>query len=201
MKLKKLALGVAVALGVAAPASAHVWNIGWKSTAGSLTFYGVSYHGGAVGGSGTVDDFSANPAGFVINGSNVGFENGSVVNLNDCSGPGGLLTGACDSAWDALNLDGVLHASGYSSNTYGKYASVTLNSTELAGLGISSGSNSVLLSTFANNAHWDGLGFSSATVPLNIVVTPPPAVPLPAGLPLVLSGLGAFGFLRARRKA
>jgi hypothetical protein len=44
--MKKL-LGALTGLGLlvaGTSASAHVWNIGWKSTGGNLTFYGTGYH-------------------------------------------------------------------------------------------------------------------------------------------------------------
>lgn len=194
---KKAIAGVIAAAALAAPASAHVWNIGWKSNAGGLTFYGVSYHGSL---NANYDNFTTNPAGFVINGTNVTFDIGSVVDIvPNCFGPGGLTSGSCSSQWNALNLDGAIHANGYSSSTYGKWATATLDSTQLSSLGITGGTtNSVTLSTFARNVDWDGKTFSSAAVPIDITVTPP--VPLPAGLPLIATVLGAFGFVGWRRR-
>ncbi|MCB1940415.1 MAG: hypothetical protein KDE64_14595, partial [Rhodocyclaceae bacterium] len=156
-------------------ASAHVWQIGWNGNAdGSLDFFGVSYHTGGISGAGSVDDFSANPAGFVINGTNVTFDLGSVVDLEDCFGLGGT-SGTCSATWNGLGLDGYVTATGSyttSGDWYGKYASVNLTTAELSALGIGTGSNSVLLGTFSNNVHWANLNFDSATVPINIVVPP-----------------------------
>lgn len=183
----------------ASGAFAHVWNIGYKSENGGLTFYGLSYHGPL---NSTYDDFAANPAGFIINGTNVPFDLGSVVDdPSDCIGAGGLVSGTCSSTWNALSLDGAIHANGYASNLYGKYATTTLTASALAGLGIGTGSNSVTLSTFANNVDWDGLSFSSATVPIDIVVKPEEPVnqvPVPAGMPLIAAALGALAFVRRR---
>lgn len=212
--MKKL-LGALTGLGLlvaGTSASAHVWNLGWKSTGGSLTFYGVSWHGGAAPlGPNSVDDFTANPAGFVINGSNFVFDIGSVTNMNDCVGAGGLTAGSCSPVWNALNLDGALHGSlaGDASDTYGKYAVKTMSPMELASVGIGTGSNAVTFTTFSPNATWASRPFSSATVPIDIVVTPPcgttgqPAcvVPEPAGLGSVaLFGLGLTGLVLSRRR-
>lgn len=196
-RLSRLLVAGAIAA-ISGSAMAHVWQIGWNANAnGSVDFYGVSYHGGGIGGAGSVDDFSANPAGFVINGTNVGFDLGSVVNLNDCFGAGGT-AGTCDPTWNALGLDGFVPSNEFPSDIYGKYASVNLDSSELAALGIGAGSNSVLLSTFANNVDWDGLTFASATVPINIVVPPPTSVPEPGTLALL--GLAAVAGAAARRR-
>ena len=139
IRLRKLFKRAGLALGLmafaAAPASAHVWNIGWKSENGGLTFYGVSYHHL----SSTWDNFSANPSGFIINGTNVGFDTGSVVGMNGCSGSGGITSGSCSSIWNNLNLDGALHATGWTSSQYRKVASVSLTAGELPALGIGSG--------------------------------------------------------------
>ena len=200
--MKKL-LGALTGLGLlvaGTSASAHVWNLGWKSTAGTLTFYGVSWHTGAAPlGPNTVDDFSVNPAGFVINGSNFVFDIGSVVNMNDCNGPGGLTSGSCAPVWNALNLDGALHSSIDPSGTYGKYATKTMSQMELASVGIGTGMNSVTFTTFSPNATWDSRPFSSATVPINIIVTPPcgtegqPACPVSVPEPGSLGGMALFG--------
>jgi hypothetical protein len=188
----KKSLAFATLLSTCSLASAHVWQIGWDSnTDGSLDFYGVSYHRNL---NTSYDNFAANPAGFIINGTNVSFDLGSVVDLGNCNGAGGA-SGTCDSTWNALNLDGSISANGYSSSTYGKYVSTNLSALELAGLGIGSGANSVLLSTYANNIDWAGRSFSSATVPLNIVVQ---SVSEPATLALFGLGLAGLGF--ARRK-
>jgi hypothetical protein len=206
MKIKNLALAaVASAFALTGAASAHVWNIGWKSTGGGLTFYGTSWHGGTgILGAGSVDDFSSRPAGFVLGGMNLTFDIGSATDLPDCNGPGGLSAGSCSGPWNALGLAGTLHGTSYPSNTYGKYAFATLLAGDLSTYGIGQGNNLVTLGTFSDNVHWANVAFASATVPINIVVKPPSnnpsAVPLPAGFPLMLAGLGAFAALRSRRK-
>lgn len=190
--IKRLAAAAAVSVVmlVSSTASAHVWNIGWKSVNGELTFYGLSYHTDGVDGTaGSVDDFASRPAGFVINGTDVTFDIGSAVDLEHCDGPGGLTSSSCSDIWNALGLDGALVADGYTSYTYGKYATATLTSSELTGLGITSGNNSVLLSTWADNVDWAGETFSSATVPINIVVKPPTGVPEPSSVGLFGLGL------------
>ena len=201
MKLGKLAFVAAVASLIAAPLSAHTWNIGWKSVGGGLTFYGVSWHGGGIGGS--VDDFVANPAGITLNGVDFVFDAGSTVNLNDTNTAGGVTnTGGLVPGWDALGLDGAIASSSYPSSTYGKYSSVFLDAADLANIGIGQGANSVTLAPFAPNVHWWHTPFSSATVPINIIVTPPSGnvVPLPAAMPLMAAGMGIFGFLGWRRR-
>lgn len=54
--------------------------------------------------------------------------------------------------------------------------------------------NSLLVS-FTDGAVTDGVGFSG------VFDTAPPAVPLPAGLPMIASGLALMGFLGRRRKS
>lgn len=192
----------AAAVAIPITASAHVWNIGWKSTDGNLTFYGVSWHSSPVGES--YDDFFANPAGFVINGTNLSFETGSTVDLNNCYGGGGLTSGTCSSVWNSLSLDGALQSTQVSTgDTYGKYSIATISNADLGLFGLGTGANSVSLTTYANNAVWASRLFSSASVPLNIVVQPPEdpsPVPLPASMSLMLAGLAALGCMRARRK-
>ncbi|MGB3247233.1 MAG: hypothetical protein WBB25_22085, partial [Sulfitobacter sp.] len=79
MNLRTVTLAAAAGIfALASSASAHVWNIGWKSTGGGLTFYGTSWHTGVgISGAGGVDDFALRPAGFVLNGTNLTFDVGS----------------------------------------------------------------------------------------------------------------------------
>ena len=202
-KLGGLALAGALAA-FSGAASAHVWQIGWNGTAdGSLTFFGVSYHPTVVPGTGTVDDFASRPAGLVINGTNVTFDVGSVVDLEDSSGVGGT-SGTVSAIWNGLGLDGFVTATGTyttSGSTYGKYASVNLNTAALSGLGIGTGTNSVTLTTFSDNVDWAGLTFASATVPINIVVPPDTTGNVPEPGTLALFGLAAIGGGLMRRKA
>ena len=187
----------AITMAFSVNAFAHIWYIGWDAqTDGSLDLYGVSYHTGTVGGTGSVDDFSANPAGFVVNGTNVAFD-GAVFNLEDCFGAGGI-AGTCSSIWNSLGLDGGLAATGYGTQYYGKYTSVNLSASELSALGITSGTNSVLLSSYANNVDWQGLSFSSASVPVSIDVLPAPE---PATLSILGIAIIAMTFLRQKSKA
>lgn len=199
-----IAVSVTSLLALSSAASAHVWNIGWKSVGGGLDFYGVSWHTGLVGGTGTVDDFAANNSGFVINGTNYSFATGSVVNMSDCSGLGALTTGSCDATWNALGLDGAIVSSqDLTGDIYGKYAVKSFTSDEVTNLlGLTSGANSLTFTTFAPNQTWAPRVFGSASVPINVVITPddPSAVPLPAAIPLLATGLGFLGFFGRRKK-
>ncbi len=183
--------------------SAHLWQIGIDAEVdGSLTFYGVSWHNDVQPAAGSVDDFAARPAGLVINSTNVTFDVGSVVDLEGCSGLAGI-SGTCSAIWNALGLDVALQSTQTpNGNTFGKYATLNLNPTELLALGISAGNNSITLTSFSDNVHWEDRIFASGTVPIDIVVLPPVTgtVPAPAGLALLAIGL--FGMrLSQRRKA
>jgi len=180
---------------------AHVWQVGWESTAsGGLDLYGVSYHTSLHVNN---DDFFTNPAGFVLNGTNFSFDLGSTVDLEDITGGAGVV-GTVSTIWNNLGLDGSVDAQAGSNNggfyngstaVYGKYASTSLTSGQLALIGITGGANSVTLTTFANNVHWDGLPFDSATVPIDIQIT---SVPEPATL--ALFGLTFIGLVFSRRQ-
>jgi hypothetical protein len=136
-----------------------------------------------------------------------GFDLGSAVDLEDCNdgvGGGGKTSGTCSAVWNALNLDGALESTAPAATTYGKYATATILAAELAGFGIMSGANSVTLTTFANNVDWDGQPFSSANVPLNIIVTPDPdpnPIVEPGTLALFGLGLAGLGIARRRKQA
>ncbi|MEH6357573.1 MAG: PEP-CTERM sorting domain-containing protein [Pseudomonadales bacterium] len=202
--VKGAALGAALLL-ASGTASAHVWQIGWKAlNDGSVNFYGVSWHGGGIspGVANSVDDFAANPAGVVINGTNVTFDIGQVFDLNDCIGLHGT-SGTCSPIWNSLGLDDALASTlDQTGDTYGKYALVNLDTAELAAVGIGQGSNSVLLTTFSPNVHWAARPFASGTIPINIVVLPPTNgnIPVPATLGLMGLGLAALGMTRRRAK-
>lgn len=198
-------------MSISANASAHVWNIGWKANMdGSLTMLGTSYHTGGINigsGSSNKDDFSLNPAGFIINGTMIGFDNGSVVDLNDCNGPGfggTSVTSTCAPVLNAFGLDAGIQSIESFVNPnyfYGKYATVLLSPSALAGLGIGQGTNTVSLTTFANNAHWNGLDFNTAGIPLDItIVIPPTTTTVPAPMPLALIGLGLVGLAFSRKR-
>ena len=199
MKIKNLALAAATSVvALAGAANAHVWNIGWESSGGNLTFYGVSYHNSLS----SNDNFVLNPAGFIVNGTNLSFETGSVVDLEDNFGVGGITAGSVSAKWNALGLDGALAGSSYGGgSTYGKYATATITAANLVTYGLNGGAaNNVSLTTFANNVHWDGVTFGTGTVNLNIVITPPSAVPVPAALPMAAAGFGLLGFIGRRKK-
>lgn len=201
--LKGAALGTALLL-ASGTASAHVWQIGYKAlNDGSVNFYGVSWHtdGDLSGTPGSTDDFSARPAGLRINNNNVTFDIGQVFDLEHCRGLAGT-SGTCSATWNALGLDAALQSTSTpTGDTYGKYALVNMNPTELAAVGITQGNNSVLFTSFSDNATWDDLPFASGTVPINIVVLPPSNdVPVPTTLGLMGLGLAALGMRRRQAK-
>tara|TARA_R110002073_G_scaffold313230_1_gene485038 strand:+ start:84 stop:650 length:567 start_codon:yes stop_codon:yes gene_type:complete len=180
-------------------ASAHVWQIGFKALIdGSVDFYGVSWHTQLE--PAQQDDFVAFPSGLVVNGFNVTFDIGQVFDLNDCNGLAGT-SGTCSPIWNSLGLDTALQSTQDSTgDTYGKYAVVNLDPTELAAIGLGQGSNSVTFTSFSPFATWAPRNFASGAVPIDIVVLPPTptGVPVPATLALLGMGLVAFGFARQR---
>lgn len=179
-------------------ASAHIGYIAWNANNdGSVDFYGLTYHGLSA----SSDNFAANPAGFTINGTNVTFDVGSAVGLENCASLYNY-NSTCSTIWNNLGLDGGLAANGGFYNypsanvPYGKYASTHLNSSQLSALGIQSGSNFITFTTWANNVDYAGQTFSSANVPINLIVA---AVPEPVTLALFSFGIAGLAFARRKR--
>jgi len=191
----KVITAATILLATSLTAQAHVWYIGWNAnTNGTVDFYGLSYHSSL---SSSYDDFTANPAGIVLNGVQFGFDAGSVVDLADCYGLG-TVTGSCDTTWNALALDAGIASTSYSTENYGKYAVRHMSQADLTAAGIVAGSNTVSFTTFANNAHWDGLNFATSglTTAITVIVN---NVPEPSTLAIM--ALGLLGFqLRRRNK-
>ena len=76
-------------------------------------------------------------------------------------------------------------------------ASQTITSADLVGLGLSKNTEYALDVFFAERHQFQ----SNFAITTNFAVTEVAPVPLPAALPMLLAGMGALGFARARRKA
>lgn len=205
-KLIKGAVAGATLLLLSGTASAHVWQIGFKAlNDGSVNFYGVSWHtdGNLSAIPNSTDDFVARPAGLRINNNNITFDIGQVFDLENCNSVAST-TMSCSATWNALGLDNSFAStSDQGGGTYGKYAVVNLDTTELAAVGIGQGNNSVLFTSFSDNATWAPRPFASGTVPIEIVVLPPDpngTIPVPTTLGLMSLGLAALGATRRRAK-
>ncbi|HQN64164.1 MAG TPA: VPLPA-CTERM sorting domain-containing protein [Methylophilus sp.] len=102
---------------------------------------------------------------------------------------------------DNLNLaSGDVQKSYYTNASVLGYAQGFLN--DLAGW---SATNLYSLTMYASIGHWDGFGWCKDWVPgyqdfLVAKLNPPNEVPLPAALPMLLSGLVGLGLMGSRRK-